>query len=406
MRTTAGFDQPPPPFRRTESGAVELRQGGGCLALFGLPFLLAGVFLLLGSLGLVPVKDEFQHPLTGRVPAAAGLVFLTAGGALLFGRRTVTFQAPIGSITRCLSVIAPLRTERRTLSEFNAIVIGFQVGDSESVDRYPLKLRALAGKDFTVSSPAQFAESRAQAEYLAGLLRLPLIDVTTENEVVLPPDRAGETLQQRLKGAPIERPAVPSPMRSSINQSAGETTIVIPRRTSLASGVISGVVGSIGLLIVAPTIWRVLSTPGAQFKARLPFLGFIVIFFGVLPLASSAAAFGWIRSKIVVRASTSGLVIERTRRRTETILAADILDIDYSTMQGIIEATRRSMPGPNRPVAQGPALALLKHLPSKGVIIKCRTGLTTFGEGLPAEELSFLVWTLKRSLAGLPVDRV
>lgn len=83
MRTTAGFDQPPPPFRRTESGAVELRQGGGCLALFGLPFLLAGVFLLLGSLGLVPVKDEFQHPLTGRVPAAAGLVFLTAGGALL-----------------------------------------------------------------------------------------------------------------------------------------------------------------------------------------------------------------------------------------------------------------------------------------------------------------------------------
>lgn len=408
MQASNGFDPPPPPFRRTPSGAVELRQGGGCLGLFGLPFFLAGVFLLLGSLGIVRVKDEFQRPLTGRVPAAAGLVFLAAGGGLLFGRRSVIFDVPIGSITRRFSAIAPLRTEHRSLAEFNAIVIGFQVGDSESVDRYPVRLRAIAGKDFTISSPAQFAESRTQAEYLARLLRLPMTDVTTEHEVILAPERAGETLQQRLKGATVETPPAHASMRSSIDQSGGETTIVIPRRTSLAGGVISAVVGSVGLIIVAPTLWRLLSTPGAPFNARLPFLGFILFFFGVLPLASAAAAFGLIRGKIVVRASISGLVIERGagRARTETILAADILDIDYSTMQGIVESTRRSVAGPNKPPVQGPALTLLKHLPNKGVIVKCRSGLITFGEGLPAEELGFLVWTLKRSLAGLPADRV
>jgi hypothetical protein len=234
-----------PPFRQTGPGVFELRQGGGCLALFGLPFFLAGVYLLLGAAGLVPLKDEFSRPWTGRAPAAASLLFLVPGGALVFGRRTVTFDLSTRCITRRFSIIAPLWTARRLPDEFNTIVIAFVPGDAESQDRYPVRLRAIAGKDFTVSSPTQFGESRRQAEFLSRELRFPLADETTEHEVVVAPEHAGETLQQRLRhaGTTAARPAAPLKMRFTVTESPAETTVVIPRRISRVAGAAGVVVG-------------------------------------------------------------------------------------------------------------------------------------------------------------------
>ena len=37
---------------------LQIREGGGCLSLFGLPFFAAGVFLLLTAMGVVPVKGS------------------------------------------------------------------------------------------------------------------------------------------------------------------------------------------------------------------------------------------------------------------------------------------------------------------------------------------------------------
>ena len=232
-------------------------------------------------------------------------------------------------------------------------MIDFQRGDSESPDCYPVRLRAITGKNLTISSPTDFGQARQQAEFLARLLRFPLADATTEHEVVLTPEQAGASLQERSSSAvgPAEQLATPPVMRSRVSELGRETIITIPQRMSRTAGAAAGIVAGLMLLIVAPVLWRLMSPGDSHSGLRLIFFAFLIFFFGVLPLVASATAFGLIRNQVVVTASPDGLIIERqgiSRVRSETIPACEILDVDYSTMQDILEAQRASQPGAAR----------------------------------------------------------
>src|SRR5579863_4573531 len=180
MHPSAQFPQgPPPPFRLTSSGAVEWRSGGGCLSAVGATVLLGGIVMALGALGVIPLKNEFDHPWTGPSLIGMSALFLALGATFTFGRRSLIIDPFTGSLTRSYSLLARLRTVQRSLVEFNAVLIDFQRGGSESPDCYPVRLRAIIGKNLTISSP-DFGQARQQAEFLARLLRFPLADATTE----------------------------------------------------------------------------------------------------------------------------------------------------------------------------------------------------------------------------------
>jgi hypothetical protein len=49
-------------FRLHGSDILELKTGGGCLGIFGLPFLLAGIFLLIAAWGLFPLANALEIP--------------------------------------------------------------------------------------------------------------------------------------------------------------------------------------------------------------------------------------------------------------------------------------------------------------------------------------------------------
>jgi hypothetical protein len=53
---------PPRPFRQPAPDRVEIREGGGCLSIFGLPFLAAGVFTALIGLQIIPVSNKDEVP--------------------------------------------------------------------------------------------------------------------------------------------------------------------------------------------------------------------------------------------------------------------------------------------------------------------------------------------------------
>jgi hypothetical protein len=55
---------PPAPFRQTSPGTLELREGGGGMVLFGLPFFLAGVLIALTLMRLLHI--EIDPELRGR----------------------------------------------------------------------------------------------------------------------------------------------------------------------------------------------------------------------------------------------------------------------------------------------------------------------------------------------------
>src|SRR6185436_7954884 len=71
-------------FHYTAPERLQFREGGGCLSLFGTPFLLAGVFMLISVAGVVPINGggPFARPLLGLM----GLAFTGVGGALVLGR--------------------------------------------------------------------------------------------------------------------------------------------------------------------------------------------------------------------------------------------------------------------------------------------------------------------------------
>jgi len=387
---------PPPPFRLTSSGAAELRGGGGWLAAVGLPSLIGGIVMTLGALGVIPLKDEFGHPWRGPYLLGIGAFFLALGTIFTFGRRTLVIDPSHGSVTRSYSVLAPVHTVQRSLVEFSAVVVAFQRGDSDSPDRYPVQLRAIKGKRLTISSPTDFGQARQQAEFLARLLRLPLADATTEHEVVLTPEQVGASLQERSGKLvyPTEQLARPAVMRSLVSEIDRETTITIPKRMSRPAGAAAGVVAGLMLLIVAPVLWRIIAPGDSHSGPRLVFFAVVIFFFGVLPMIASATAFGLIRNQVVVTASAAELVIERQGMRSvrrEMIPASEILDVNYSTTQGWLEAQRTKVP---RGVG---VLGVL--VPNKGIIVKTRTALISLGEGLPSDELRYLANLLKRSLA-------
>jgi hypothetical protein len=161
-----------------------------------------------------------------------------------------------------------------------------------------------------------------------------------------------------------------------------------------------------------------LSSPRPLQPIEWIFVGLLFLGFGLLPLASAIGR--WLRSRVgrtIVGVSTQELrVQERGIFRTRIVAAlsaSDILDVDYSTKESMMISARRSAEAetatmrkiPSSAAAAGPStewvFGLLSwFLKGKGVIIKTRKGLTTFGEGLADDEIQYLHAIVRRALAG------
>src|SRR5215470_15981815 len=77
----------PMPLAITEvaPGRLEIREGGGCLTLFGLPFLAVGIYASLATLGFVVMRNEGQA-VTHAAAVVFAVLFTLVGGVLTFGR--------------------------------------------------------------------------------------------------------------------------------------------------------------------------------------------------------------------------------------------------------------------------------------------------------------------------------
>lgn len=403
--------EPPAPFRQTSPSTLELREGGGGMALFGLPFLLAGVLITLGVLRLVHIRfdPEPRSTWTFLAFAAMGVAFSGVGAVMIFGRRWLTLDESRGTLMRSYGLLVPLRTQERLLSEFNAVVLAYAAGDSDSPERYPVRLRSTAGQDFVVRAPLKFGESRALAEYLAAFLRLPLVDAITDHQTVVAPEQAGQSLRERVRGGSMEvaQPERPPNMRCAITESGGTTTVVIPAGGGWSAHALSIVVPLVVLLFVLPMFHRAITPAGAPwivhfgfFVLLVPMIVLPLVFMSVNLMVRSA------RKPTSVTASAQGLEIEqRTGKHTSrTLLApADLLDVDCFTADSALQAARSSSirlaTAPPNPAALQFLEKLKKWMPSKGIIVKSRQELICFGEGLPAAELQYLSWVLRRALA-------
>ena len=135
-------------FQFTGPDRLQIREGGGCLSLFGLPFFAAGVFLLLTAMGVIPVKGSEKLEAWGLpVIGLMGVAFTAVGGGLVFGRSWTTLDVTQRAVLKSSGLIVPMKETSRPLDDFTAVTIGFIEGDSDSADRFPVALEARAGAD-------------------------------------------------------------------------------------------------------------------------------------------------------------------------------------------------------------------------------------------------------------------
>jgi hypothetical protein len=323
------------------------------------------------------------------------------GSVMLFGRRWLTLDLSSGSVMRQQGLLIPMLNEVRTLGEFTAVALAFDPGDSESPVRYPVRLRAVSGRDLVIREPLQFAEARNLAEYLSRFLHLPLADTTTDHETVVLPEQAGDNLRDRLLRGEAEskRQIPPARMLSNVIESSGETIILIPGPRFPLSGVVGVVVPLVFILGLVAVFSLHRGMAAVPLLIVMLFLCIPAIFFGVNLMVDGS------RRRTTVKASLAGLALEQGgawRTRTKLVSASEILDLDLSTFESFFKSRRNPFPTSAYPATATENLlaTLWKWMPSRGIVVKSRQEAITFGEGLPVGELQYLRSVLRKALAG------
>ena len=230
-RTTKPIKMTPRPFLTIAPGRLVVREGGGCMTLFGMPFLAAGLFLMLAGAGIVPL--ETGHPPSFRLAFLFfGLPFMLVGGGLVFGRSWTTLSSTDRTVVKQMGLLVPMRSTSYRVDEYNGVLLDFVRGDSDSADQYPVSLKARAGGNLRLFSSTTYAEARQRATAIAALFHFEIEDSSTAHPVRLTAAEADMSFQHRRRlehqrDEPIARPAS---MRSDVRDDGGSVTIVIPAR--------------------------------------------------------------------------------------------------------------------------------------------------------------------------------
>ena len=181
------------PFQLVSPDRLQIREGGGCLSVFGLPFFAAGVFMGLTAAGVVPMQTS--STLARPVLAVMAIVFTLVGGALVFGRSWTTLDRAQRHVVKQWGLLIPMRESVVPLRGYEAVTLAFVPGDSDSADRFPIALKATAGPDLPLCSFTVYADARACAKSIGDHLHFDLEDASTDHPVRLPAGRADLTLQ-------------------------------------------------------------------------------------------------------------------------------------------------------------------------------------------------------------------
>ena len=402
-------------FRHLAPERLQIRQGGGWLALFGLPFFLAGIFMMLVVIGVVPISNGGeQTAVTWIVLAVLSVPFTAVGAALTFGRSWIIVDSSQRTVVKQWGLLVPMHQRAHRLDGYTAVILGFVPGDSDTSESFPLALKARTGADLPLCSFSTYPESWECAAAVAQHLRIDIEDATTDHPVSVSPDTPGlspRRSRDRIEAGVVSRPAG---ARSEVHREADQVRIVIPHpRTHpivLVFMLIPLAVPVFGVPMLLD-FFRHTNTPGA---IGWVFIGFLTLFFGILP--GMTVVNGLLRERrgsTTVLISRQGLqLLERGAWRTRTLASfarADIVDVDYSTRDSALASSRRAteqqvlQSGRWTATDVGPRTervlaAVSRFVKGRGLTVKTRRGLTMFGAGLDDDETQYLHSVIRQEL--------
>jgi hypothetical protein len=392
-------------------GRLQVREGGGCLSVFGTPFFAAGIFMILGSLRVIPIQNADDVGVLGLpVLLLMGVVFTLVGGTLVFGRSWTTVDTMQRTVMKQWGLLVPMGGKTYRLDDYVLVCLEFKRGDSDSADQFPVSLKARTGPDLPLFRSTQYAESRERAAAVAELLHVDIVDMTTDHAVRMAAGQVDVPLQHRLRvdHEPAEKVARPAALKSEITEQNGETRIAIPmRRYHPAFFLVFLIPMAMAASFVAPfdQFFRATRTPH---PFAWIFLGFFIFGFVGMPLLAAANAFLKARrGRTIVTVSPAGIRLDERRvwktRNIASIPASDIVGIDYSTTDSALLVARQGIEQQHIGKGTERAIAVLStFVKGGGVTIKTRQGLRTFGDGLDDEEIKYVHFVVRQAIAAIP----
>lgn len=404
------------PFKQITPDQLHSKQGGGCLSIFGLPFFAAGIFMILIAIGIIPLENQNDLPDWGWIiMTLMGIIFTSVGVTLALGRTWVTLDVTRQVIQKYWGLLVPMRGEEISLIEFTAVEIHLRSGDSKTSDQFPVTLKGRAGKDIQLFSSIEYGKSYDQATVIAKFIHLPLEDHSTDHSITIATDQIGEKPKELFDSTVRLSDDIPKPisMQSQIEEILDGKRITIPLFMPKSLRMIEIIIPLIFLIIIIPNLipfFRRTNTPDGVGDI---FIAFIIIFFILVPVIRMILAFRRSRKSgtVVTVSSSQILIVEKRGRgyRTNIIAAGDIIGIDYSTKASLVKSTHASLKDyAGEQYASATSgypppkwLSFLSKLArSKGITIKSKSGLHTFGTGLPDDEVLYIYSIVKKTIEG------
>jgi hypothetical protein len=395
-------------FRQTSPYRLELKQGGGCIGCFGIPFFGAGIFMLLAVLQIIPFSNADELPWwTWIVLAFMAIIFTAVGAGLVFGRNWISVDKAKSRIWKAWGLLQPMKGQQYDLTNYTAVILKYRAGDSDTPESYPVSLKALDGAtELDMCSFNNYGTSFQQATLLSSFLNLKLEDRTTDHSVEVAPQEITDKPADLHSKDKIQISPQPEIIRSTIEESGDTLKISIPGPAFHAGHLLQLLIPLLILYFIGTPVLSFFNSTGTPQYVKLFFTGFALIFFALIPLQQIIKTF--LRSRLpvfVVTVSPSEITLENkgiSRSRIVRISAKDVVGIDYGTRDTAFNTAseafneadtgRLSRGGISAPYSSLPRWMhwLQKLSRSRGVIIKSKQGLYAFGAGLADEEVYHL----------------
>jgi len=397
---------------------LEITSGGGCLSLFGLPFLLAGLFIMQIPLGLIPVEHENEPWMRFFFPVFGG-IFAAVGVALVFGRSGLILDRTRGRAVQWWGLIAPMKRKEYLLEMIGQVDLDFSRGDSDSADTWPVTLSGgtLPGP-IAVARPTEFAEARRFAEELERFLEKPLVDSSTGEQVTRDPDHLDESYRDRIrrtKEASAPMPSQPPQMRTRVEHTGDGVVLHVPgpevRWFQYFPVAVSLVIAGAVAFLFLPAILR-LPMPET---VRYPAVGFVGLIFVAVPVLSALLHVLRLKNQFervtVTKASLRVETLKQGKRSAVEIPLDELEDLTAPSVRSAMDTME--MPGKKkvfagdtgtprmpdgRPVPRF-LLSLMRLAGSKGLIARSDRTVIEFAQGLDDAETLYLHALIRKKIA-------
>jgi hypothetical protein len=326
------------------------RSGGGCVSIFGLPFLLVGLAVLTSPLW-GPMKEKGSDepaPLYFVIPF--GLVFASVGAGLVLGRAGKNIDRREGAVTTWWGLLVPFKTTTRPIEDFSKVTIAREVRRSKNSTYtvYPVRMASDEGKDIKLEEPRDMGKARAVAEEAAKFLEIPLADRSSGTERVRDAAELDESLRERARrtGQRAEVPDQPADARSAHSVVGDSLVFDIPPPGFSARHYLAMAVGLImPIFVIAVFLGPILGEEKMPTGVKMVFVAFLGVFFILLPLLVTwGGALSSARTRTQVEVSPGQLRVSRTgliRTKTAAIPTDELEELDLVSKSATRSSSRK-----------------------------------------------------------------